>query len=130
MRCNLLKIVFDNDVNVLLLQLKDLFASLYFVLFFSLKFKMLLFSLTAIQIFFLDLFIYCFNSVVYNKTKLHYITKGNIKQHYIYIIKGKMCAVTKGALGLISATLPCLVYPPQEGEKRGLLSRTAAGNRA
>ena len=34
-------------------------------------------------------------------------------------------------LGSISAALSCLVYPPREfGEERGLLSRTAAGNRA
>ena len=36
-------------------------------------------------------------------------------------------------VGSISAALSCLVYPPREeessGEERGLLSRTAAGNR-
>ena len=32
-------------------------------------------------------------------------------------------------LGSIPAALLCLVYPPRE-EERGLLSRTAAGNRA
>ena len=35
-------------------------------------------------------------------------------------------------MGSISAALSCLVYPPREssGEERGLISRTAAGNRA
>ena len=34
-------------------------------------------------------------------------------------------------IGLISAALSCLVYPPLlSGTERGLLSRTAAGNRA
>ena len=38
---------------------------------------------------------------------------------------------SKPYLGSISAALSCLVYPPREfGEERGLLSRTAAGNRA
>lgn len=34
-RSNLFKIVFENVVNVLLLQLKDVFASLHFVIFFQ-----------------------------------------------------------------------------------------------
>ena len=35
---------------------------------------------------------------------------------------------SKPQIGSISAALSCLVYPPRE-EERGLLSRTAAGNR-
>ena len=34
------------------------------------------------------------------------------------------------AIGSISAAFSCLVYPPSSGEERGLISRTAAGNRA
>ena len=39
--------------------------------------------------------------------------------------------LTKNLVGSISADLSCQVYPPRvRGEERGLLSRTAAGNRA
>ena len=45
------------------------------------------------------------------------------------IEKNCFCSTTSN-LGSISAALSCLVYPPHSGEERGLVSRTAAGNRA
>ena len=45
----------------------------------------------------------------------------------------RLTMASRSNIGSISAALSCLVYPPREessGEERGLLPRTAAGNRA
>ena len=57
---------------------------------------------------------------------------GELSVVYRDLFRYATCNMEPFNLGSISTALSCLVYPPLQelsGEKRGLLSRTAAGNR-